>query len=311
MPPATGWLHPICDAIAARRPPVIVLDHTALDDWRWGLALTLYLRDAYVRRSTVSLIQVGAAPPEGVTASSITSDELRARHLHLRNVRARALYEAMAAPRGRATPLAHGLELAAQTIRAATTRGRGRSTKIQLVVVSDGRGNGRAAPAERCPRRPADPPRRGAGRHDALACPGWRRLDVTRELASPTVPSFLEVASASKVEVKLETTQATAAPAPVGNASPMPPPAETSGGRIAALLDATPPPEEIVLHIQRSNDKQHGFRLYVDGQILEERVLAPPPKRVIEHGSSTDVIKHARITAAQSIEVGLVLTIAV
>jgi len=144
---AAGYRLSPSDLRRHRRAPspgdllVIVLDHTALDDCRWDLALTLYLRDAYVRRSTVSLIQVGAALPEAATAGSITSNELRARHLHLRNVRARALYEAMAAPRGRATPLAHGLELAAQTIRATTTRGRGRSTKIQLVVVSDGRGN--------------------------------------------------------------------------------------------------------------------------------------------------------------------------
>jgi len=130
---------------------------------------------------------------------------------------------------------------------------------------------------------------------------------VTRELASPAVPSFLEVASAGKVEVKLETTPPTATPALVANASATPPSAETSAGRIAALLDAAPPPEEIVLHIQRGNDKQHVFRLYVDGQILEQHFLASPPERLIDRGSGADVITQARATTALSIEVRRVL----
>lgn len=133
---------------------VVVLDHTSLD-WSWGNALARYLREAYVRRSSVALIQVGAtaATPAGAAAppaisAPTTADELRARSLHIRNVRSKALYDALTPRPGRATPLAHGLALAADAIRAAATRGRSHASRVRLVVVSDGRGNVRLSDSQ-------------------------------------------------------------------------------------------------------------------------------------------------------------------
>lgn len=127
-------------------------------------------------------------------------------------------------------------------------------------------------------------------------------------------PSFLGVVSAGEVNVKLETTPPVVAPVPAAstsvspsNAPAMPPLVETSSGRIAAPLDAAPPPEEIVLHIQRGSDGGHMLRLYVDGLILEERVMVSPPNRVVDRDSSFENIVHARIMAASSLEVGQVL----
>jgi magnesium chelatase subunit D len=126
---------------------VVVLDHTSLD-WSWGNALSRYLREAYVRRSAVALIQVGATATPAAPTAPITADELRARSLHIRNVRSKALYDALTPRPGRATPLAHGLALAADAIRAAATRGRSHAARIRLVVVSDGRGNVRLSDSQ-------------------------------------------------------------------------------------------------------------------------------------------------------------------
>lgn len=132
---------------------VVVLDHTSLD-WSWGNALSRYLREAYVRRSSVALIQVGAAPATAAAAAAtavsapVTADELRARSLQIRNVRSKALYDALTPRPGRATPLAHGLALAADAIRAAATRGRSHASRVRLVVVSDGRGNVRLSDSQ-------------------------------------------------------------------------------------------------------------------------------------------------------------------
>jgi magnesium chelatase subunit D len=51
------------------------------------------------------------------------------------------LAAALEAPAGKATPLAHGLELALQTLRHALQHGRQIAHSARLVVISDGRGN--------------------------------------------------------------------------------------------------------------------------------------------------------------------------
>lgn len=121
------------------------------------------------------------------------------------------------------------------------------------------------------------------------------------------VPSFLEVVSADVEPSLLEVTPSTV-PLPFVECSATPPPTETSFGHIVAPLDAVPPPEEIILHIQYGNDKNHYvLRLFVDGRILEQHLLASTPKRVIDR-SSAYVITHARVMSAVTIEMERVLT---
>lgn len=114
---------------------VLLLDHTALRGWKnWGAAVLPHLRDAYVRRATVGVIQVGAANAPAGT-------ELRARQVVGRSILARQVNLALAAEPGRATPLAHGLDLAFELIQHSLQHGRDRTSHARLVVVTDGRGN--------------------------------------------------------------------------------------------------------------------------------------------------------------------------
>jgi len=111
---------------------VLVVDHTALRDWDWGAAVLPFLKRAYVQRAAVCVVQVGTADAE---------NELCARRVMSRNALAPQLYRALAARPGKATPLAHGLELALETLRHALRHGRGTVTRARLVLVTDGRGN--------------------------------------------------------------------------------------------------------------------------------------------------------------------------
>jgi len=113
---------------------VLVLDYTCLRDCDWRTALFPHLRWAYVERAPVCLIQVGAA----VTDST---DELRAQKVTSPSILTPRVGTALEAKAGRATPLAHGLDLARQTLQSALMHGRNPVQRARLVVISDGRGN--------------------------------------------------------------------------------------------------------------------------------------------------------------------------
>jgi magnesium chelatase subunit D len=121
-----------------RRIPVaeqmllLVLDHTCLDECKWQESLLPYLSWAYVERASICLIQVGAANAQ---------DELRAEKITARSLLVPQISAALEAAKGRTTPLAHGLNLALQTLRHALQHGRNLVRKAVLVVISDGRGN--------------------------------------------------------------------------------------------------------------------------------------------------------------------------
>lgn len=135
---------------------VLVVDHTALQDWDWGAAVLPFLKQAYVQRAAVCVVQVGAADAE---------NELSAHRVMSRNALAPQLYRALAAGPGKATPLAHGLELALETLRHALRHGRGTVTRARLVLVTDGRGN---VPLEASRFRERPPLVRDEGVKDAL-----------------------------------------------------------------------------------------------------------------------------------------------
>jgi magnesium chelatase subunit D len=126
------------DFYSYRRSPVaeqmlmLVIDHTCLKDCDWQEQLLPYLSWAYVERASVCLIQVGAA-----NASNL----LQAERIMAHNILVPRINAGLEAGRGKATPLAHGLQLGLQTLRHALQHGRSAVQEAVLVVISDGRGN--------------------------------------------------------------------------------------------------------------------------------------------------------------------------
>jgi magnesium chelatase subunit D len=126
------------DLHSYRRTPVaeqmlmLLLDHTCLRDCQWQDELLPYLSWAYVERASVCLIQVGAENAH---------HELRAQKIMAQSILVPRISAGIEAGWGKATPLAHGLDLALQTLRHALQHGRSTVQQAVLVVISDGRGN--------------------------------------------------------------------------------------------------------------------------------------------------------------------------
>jgi magnesium chelatase subunit D len=113
---------------------LIVIDCTALRQSLWQEALIPYLKEAYEKHSAIGIIRVGAAH----AASELCAERLMARNLL--DPRVWAMLEDNTEP-GRATPLAHGLDVALNTLRQALQHGRSAAQNATLIVLSDGRGN--------------------------------------------------------------------------------------------------------------------------------------------------------------------------
>jgi magnesium chelatase subunit D len=109
---------------------VIVLDHTCRRGWEWTDALTPYLGWAYTRRAAVTMVELGHRD-SGLRADVYRADSVLDR---------RIIASLNRAP-GRASPLAHGLDLAIQHLRRQVRYGAASTEQAWLVVVSDGRGN--------------------------------------------------------------------------------------------------------------------------------------------------------------------------
>ena len=135
---------------------VLVLDFTAREGWSWVDALLPFLRWAYTRRARVSLVSVGGSAP---------GNEIRATLLSARNLLDPRLEAALAVSAERATPLAHGLELARLTLIRELYHRRPGVADAHVIVVTDGRGN---VPLDASLRNEITPPVSGEGVTDAL-----------------------------------------------------------------------------------------------------------------------------------------------
>ena len=126
------------DLYSYRRAPVadqmltLVLDHTCLQNCKWQEELLPYLNWAYVERASMCLIQVGAKN---------TRNDLQAERVMAHSILMPRINAGLEAERGKATPLAHGLDLALKTLRHTLQHGRSTVREAMLVVVTDGRGN--------------------------------------------------------------------------------------------------------------------------------------------------------------------------
>jgi magnesium chelatase subunit D len=125
-------LHSYRRAPVAEQMLMLVIDHTCLRNCNWQEELLPYLNWAYVERASVCLIQVGAAD---------ASHELRADKVMAQNILVPSISAGLEGEPGKATPLAHGLDLALHTLRHALQHGRNRIQQAVLIVISDGRGN--------------------------------------------------------------------------------------------------------------------------------------------------------------------------
>ncbi len=141
---------------AAEQMLLILLDYTSLRDCQWQEALLPHLRWAYVMRASVGIVQVGAAG---------AIDELRAQKVTANSILTPRIGQALAAPPGRATPLAHGLELAYQMLQQSQEHGRHLIQHTRFVILTDGRGN---VPLDASHRGEIKRPVRREGIEDAL-----------------------------------------------------------------------------------------------------------------------------------------------
>lgn len=122
-------------AVVPEQMLMLVMDYTCLRECQWQAALLPYLQWAYVERSSVCLVQVGAA------IQGSQAQELQARKVLAQSVLVPRIRAGLENSGGMATPLAHGLDLALQTLRHALQHGRSAVQQAILVVISDGRGN--------------------------------------------------------------------------------------------------------------------------------------------------------------------------
>lgn len=111
---------------------VMVLDHTCRRGWDWTPAVAPYLQWAYVQRAAVCVVDLGH---DGAVS------ELRAERYRAASVRDPRVLRSLHRQPGRATPLASGIELAAEELLSLVHRGRATVGRAWLVVVTDGRGN--------------------------------------------------------------------------------------------------------------------------------------------------------------------------
>jgi magnesium chelatase subunit D len=111
---------------------LLLLDYTSLHDCEWQQALLPYLHWAYIERAQVVVVQVG---------HKSAVDELRAEVVSSRSLLSPRIAQTLESQAGRATPLAHGLEMAYQVIQQAQQHGRGHLQKTRFIIITDGRGN--------------------------------------------------------------------------------------------------------------------------------------------------------------------------
>lgn len=120
---------------------VLLLDYTCLEGIDWQTSLLPHLRWAYTERASISIVQVGVAINPAMLVGAIHPDQLRAHQVLAPSLLDPRIETALSAAPGRATPLAHGLDLAYHLLRHALQHGRQAIQHALLLVLTDGRGN--------------------------------------------------------------------------------------------------------------------------------------------------------------------------
>jgi magnesium chelatase subunit D len=111
---------------------LLLLDYTSMRNCAWEDALLPFLSEAYIHRACISIIKVGAQD---------ATSPLQAGLVEARSILVPRIGQALETPAGKASPLAHGLDLAQQILHRTLQHGRSAVQRVTLVVLSDGRGN--------------------------------------------------------------------------------------------------------------------------------------------------------------------------
>lgn len=112
---------------------VLILDHTcAKGQWDWFPHIAPQLHEAYTRRSSLCVVEVGR---------SDSTTLVRAELLIARSMLDPQVDSALVPNPGGASPLAHGLQLAHSHIRHALQHGDASTSRVTLVLVTDALGN--------------------------------------------------------------------------------------------------------------------------------------------------------------------------
>lgn len=136
---STTDIHRYRRAPAETRLLVLVIDYTSIGNSQWENALLLHLRWAYQKRAAICLVQVGASKVKMGESEDLA--DLRAAQIPEKNILSPRFGEALYAHPGSATPLAHGLDLALQTLKRNLHQGDAHIEEARLIVLTDGRGN--------------------------------------------------------------------------------------------------------------------------------------------------------------------------
>lgn len=158
-----------------RHTLILVIDHSCLPGWRWQALLGPQLSWAYRKSAAVAVVEFGHHD----TIDELAAHVVQARHL----VDPRVARSVSGRVPGKASPLAHALDLTARRLRRAVWSA-GADDEIRLVVLTDGRGNVPLSASLRG--RPPTSPVRREGVEDAL-----RAAEVLRGLSRARVRRYL------------------------------------------------------------------------------------------------------------------------
>jgi len=110
----------------------LLIDYTCLDNTAWQDALLPYLQWSYVEKTPVCLVTVGARSAH---------DELQAEVQFSKTILSQSIARTLELSPGRATPLAHGLELIRLHLEKNIQKTHKSTFSALVVIVTDGRGN--------------------------------------------------------------------------------------------------------------------------------------------------------------------------
>ncbi|GAA0419647.1 magnesium chelatase [Actinoplanes capillaceus] len=111
---------------------ILVLDHSCLRAWKADAAMAPFLRWAFRQRATVSVVEFGHAD---------AADPLQATRYRVRDIADPRVAASLNREPGRASPLAHAMDLAVAEAQRLARRNRSPVDDALVLVVTDGRGN--------------------------------------------------------------------------------------------------------------------------------------------------------------------------
>ncbi|MBO3739165.1 hypothetical protein [Actinoplanes flavus] len=162
---------------------ILVLDHSCLRTWNADAAMAPFLRWAFRQRAAVSVVEFGHAD---------AADPLQATRYRVRDIADPRVAASLNRDPGRASPLAHAMDLAVAEAQRLARRNRSPVDDALVLVVTDGRGN---VPLHMSLGEPAGGPVGRRGVDDTIGvADGLRTIRGVRSVVlAPDVPAYPEL----------------------------------------------------------------------------------------------------------------------